>query len=124
MKRSSARRATTPVNMRAILTGAVLAAISLPVTAEAAGSAEVTLTLKNHRFTPATFPVPADQKVRITLVNEDPAAEEFDSHDLRVEQVVTPMATISFTIGPLKPGQYSFMGEFHAATAQGQITVR
>ena len=88
-----------------------------------AGPPEVKLVLKNHRFTPDTFQAPADQKVRVTLVNQDAAAEEFDSHDLRVEQVVTPNATISFTIGPLKAGEYSFMGEFHATTAQGKVIV-
>ena len=82
----------------------------------------VTLTLKNHRFTPASFTVPAGQKVRVTLINQDPATEEFDSHDLRLEEVVTPMGRISFDIGPLQPGQYSFMGEFHAETAQGKVT--
>jgi len=82
----------------------------------------VSLTLKQHRFTPAAISVPAGQKVRIVLVNQDAATEEFDSHDLRVEQVVTPMGKISFWIGPLKPGDYSFMGEFHAATAQGKVT--
>lgn len=89
-----------------------------------AQSPDVTLTLKDHRFTPAVVQVPANQRVRITLINKDMAAEEFDSHDLRVEQVVTPNATISFTIGPLQPGQYSFMGEFHAATAQGHVIAR
>ncbi len=90
--------------------------------AVAAEQPSVTLTLKNHRFAPGDFTVPAGQKVRIVLVNQDPATEEFDSHDLQVEQVVTPMGRISFTIGPLKPGDYAFMGEFHAATAQGKVT--
>jgi plastocyanin len=84
--------------------------------------AAVTLTLKNHRFTPATFTVPAGQKVRVTLINQDSATEEFDSHDLRLEEVVTPMGRVSFNIGPLPAGDYSFMGEFHAATAQGKVT--
>jgi hypothetical protein len=61
--------------------------------------------------------------VRLTLINQDAAVEEFDSHDLGVEQVVTPKGKVSFSIGPLKPGEYSFMGEFHAATAQGKATV-
>lgn len=82
----------------------------------------ITLTLKNHRFTPSNFTVTAGQKVHVTLINQDPATEEFDSHDLRLEEVVTPMGRISFDIGPLKPGQYSFMGEFHAETAQGKVT--
>jgi plastocyanin len=82
----------------------------------------VSITLKDHRFTPAEFTVPAGVKVRIDLSNLDGATEEFDSHDLRVEELVTPHGRTSFTIGPLKPGAYSFMGEFHPATAQGRVT--
>lgn len=96
--------------------------LGLAVAAVAAEQPSVTLTLKNHRFAPASFAVPAGQKVRIVLINQDAATEEFDSHDLQVEQVVTPMGRISFSVGPLKPGDYAFMGEFHAATAQGKIT--
>ena len=88
----------------------------------AAETAGVTLTLKNHRFTPSSLTVPAGEKVRVLLINQDAATEEFDSHDLRVEELVTPMARASFFIGPLKPGRYSFMGEFHAATALGEVT--
>lgn len=99
-----------------------VAAIALAGAASAGQPSAVTLVLKNHRFTPATFTVPAGQKVRVTLINQDMATEEFDSHDLRLEEVVTPMGRISFDIGPLQPGQYSFMGEFHAETAQGKVT--
>ena len=99
-----------------------VATVAAAAQATAADMPSVTLTLKNHRFTPDTFTVPAGQKVRIVLINQDPATEEFDSHDLRVEQVVTPTAQIRFEIGPLKAGQYSFMGEFHAETAQGKVT--
>jgi Cupredoxin-like domain len=99
-------------------------ALSLLAAAPArAAPAEITLTLNQHRFAPAVFAVPAGQPVHITLINQDPASEEFDSHDLRVEEVVAPMGKISFNIGPLRPGQYSFMGEFHAATAQGRVVV-
>lgn len=108
-------------NMRRI-TAAVAAIAALTGAAQADAPAGVTLTLKNHRFTPATFTVAAGQKVRVTLINQDPATEEFDSHDLRLEEVVTPMGRISFNIGPLAAGQYSFMGEFHAGTAQGKVT--
>ena len=105
-------------------TAALEAGLSLGIAAAAMAAEQpsVTLTLKNHRFAPADFAVPAGQKVRIVLVNQDAVTEEFDSHDLQVEQVVTPMGRITFTIGPLKPGDYAFMGEFHAATAQGKVT--
>jgi hypothetical protein len=82
----------------------------------------VVLTLKDHRFSPASFTVQAGQKVRIELVNKDAASEEFDSDDLGVEKDVTPNGRASFLIGPLKPGTYAFMGELHADTAGGQIT--
>jgi plastocyanin len=104
------------------ITLAVAAIAALAGAARADTPGGVTLTLKNHRFTPATFTVAAGQKVRVTLINQDPATEEFDSHDLRLEEVVTPMGRISFNIGPLPAGQYSFMGEFHAGTAQGKVT--
>jgi hypothetical protein len=104
------------------LLAAAAAALALVGSAWADAPAGVTLTLKNHRFAPAAFTVPAGQKVRVTLINQDPATEEFDSHDLRLEEVVTPMGRISFDIGPLQAGQYSFMGEFHAETAQGKVT--
>jgi plastocyanin len=82
----------------------------------------VRLVLKNHRFTPDAVTVPAGQRIRIELVNEDAASEEFDSEDLRVERDVTPHGKVSFEIGPLKPGAYSFMGELHPDTASGTIT--
>jgi plastocyanin len=104
------------------LSWVLVATLAIGGAAWADAPAGITLTLKNHRFTPATFTVPVGQKVRVTLINLDPATEEFDSHDLRLEEVVTPMGRISFDIGPLKPGQYSFMGEFHAETAQGKVT--
>ena len=81
------------------------------------------LTLKDHRFSPSTLTIPAGARVRVTLINRDAATEEFDSHDLRIEQVVTPMGKASFNVGPLRAGQYSFIGEFHASTAQGKLVV-
>ena len=110
--------------MRLVLS-VLSAAMALAAPAFAAPSAPVvTLTLKDHRFSPATFTVPAGQKVKIVLINQDVATEEFDSHDLRVEELVTPGAQTSFSIGPLKPGTYHFMGEFHAQTAQGVVTAQ
>lgn len=107
------RNVLTPITLAAVMAGSAAAAEAEPPA--------VTLTLKDHRFTPATLTVPAGEKVRVTLINRDAATEEFDSHDLKVEELVTPMGKITFSIGPLKPGEYSFMGEFHPATAQGKV---
>ena len=91
-------------------------------TAAVCAPASVTLTLKDHRFTPAEFTVPAGEPVTVSLINQDLAVEEFDSRDLGVEQGITPKGHATFTIGPLKPGDYHFMGELHAATARGKVT--
>ncbi|MDP9056806.1 MAG: cupredoxin domain-containing protein [Pseudomonadota bacterium] len=94
---------------------------AVPVAAMAETPTGVTLTLQNHRFTPSALTVPAGQKLHVTLINDDPAMEEFDSDDLVVEEDVTPKGRTGFDIGPLAPGEYHFMGEFHAKTAQGKI---
>ena len=108
--------------LAALLPATVLLAASTPTSASDADVHVVALTLKDHRFAPEAIQVPAGHRVRIDLTNEDMALEEFDSYDLHVEKDVTPKGKVSFTVGPLKPGTYSFMGELHADTASGTIT--
>lgn len=111
--------------MRPVLAATLMLALAVAGSVAAEVPPEphaVTLTLKDHRFTPAALDVPAGQRVRINLINLDAATEEFDSEDLRVEKDVTPNGRVSFLIGPLKPGAYSFMGELHPDTANGTIT--
>src|SRR5258708_23126883 len=95
------------------------------MTGRAAGAGReihaVSLTLKDHRFTPEVIEVPAGEKIRIDLVNVDGATEEFDSEDLHMEKDVTPHGKVSFLVVPLAAGTYSFMGELHADTAHGTI---
>ena len=86
-----------------------------------AAPVQVTLTLKDHRFSPSTLSVPAGQVIEIELINEDSATEEFDSLDLNIEADVTPKNRTRFKVGPLKPGSYDFVGEYHAETATGVI---
>ena len=100
---------------------AALVLITLLASPALAASAPVIMSLKNHVFSPASVTVPAGEKITIDLTNHDMATEEFDSHDLKVEKLVTPGGHATFTIGPLTPGTYSFMGEFHPATAQGHV---
>jgi plastocyanin len=110
--------------MKILLIAATAASCSL--LASGAGAADspatVRLVLKGHRFTPDAISVPAGQRVRIELINEDAASEEFDSEDLGVEKDVNPHGKVTFEVGPLKPGSYSFMGELHADTASGTLT--
>jgi plastocyanin domain-containing protein len=82
---------------------------------------DVTITVKNHRFTPAEVKVPANKRVQITVVNDDPTPEEFESHEMKVEKVIPGKSKGVVRIGPLAPGRYPFFGEFNQATAKGVV---
>ena len=106
--------------MRPIITVLAFAAVVAlsPATARAQ---DFKLTIKDHKFTPEEIKVPANTRVVITIFNEDDSAEEFDSSALKVEKVVAGKSSGTVRIGPLKPGRYPFMGEFHEATAKGVV---
>ena len=86
-----------------------------------AADAEVMLIIKNHRFEPAELKVPAGQRVKLIVHNQDSTPEEFESHALNREKIVAAGAKATLFIGPLKPGRYPFFGEYNQATAQGFV---
>ena len=79
------------------------------------------LTIKDHRFIPTEIKIPANKRVEITVVNEDPTPEEFESKEMKVEKVIPGKSKGVVRVGPLKPGRYPFFGEFHEATAKGTL---
>jgi plastocyanin len=80
-----------------------------------------TLTIKDHQFAPAELKVPAGQKIKLVVINEDGTPEEFESKSLKREKVVAGKGRITLSLGPLNPGAYEFVGEFHEASAKGRI---
>jgi plastocyanin len=99
-----------------------LAASGLLVAVAAhAADPEVTLVIKNHRFEPAELKVPAGQKIKLIVHNQDSTPEEFESHSLNREKVVPAGQKATIFIGPLKPGRYGFFGEYNEKTAQGTV---
>jgi len=89
-----------------------------------AAEPEFVITIKDHKFDPAELVIPVDTKVKLVVKNLDPTPEEFESHDLHREKIVAGNGQITVFVGPLKPGSYSFFGEFNQATAQGKIIVK
>ena len=87
----------------------------------AARADDYVLTIKNHRFSPAEIKVPANQRVAITVINDDATPEEFESSALKVEKVIAGKSRAVVRIGPLKPGRYPFIGEYNEATAKGTL---
>ena len=106
--------------MRSVLVALCLAAL-VTMAPAAVHAQDYVLTIKDHKFTPDEIKVPANQRVVITVVNDDATAEEFDSSALKVEKVVAGHSRGTVRIGPLKPGRYPFIGEFHEATAKGVV---
>jgi hypothetical protein len=87
----------------------------------ALAQAPITVHLKNHRFAPATIAVKANEPAMLVLFNDDDSADEFDSSSLKIEKVVPGHAKGNIRLRALAPGKYPFMGEYHAATAQGMV---
>jgi hypothetical protein len=96
-----------------------LSAFSMP--SMAVGADEYNLLIRDHRFEPAEIRVPANKRVSIYVTNEDATPEEFDSSALKVEKVIPGKSKGLVRIGPLVPGRYEFIGEFHADTAKGVV---
>jgi plastocyanin len=81
----------------------------------------VLLVIKNHQFEPSELKVPVGQRVKLVVHNQDATPEEFESHSLNREKVIPAGAKATIYIGPLKPGRYSFIGEYNEATAKGVV---
>ena len=81
----------------------------------------ITIVIRNHMFEPAEVRVPANKRVTITVLNDDPTPEQFESVPLKVEKVIPGKSKATIRIGPLAPGRYPFIGEFNQATAKGVV---
>ncbi len=102
-----------------------LAALSLAA-ATAFATDEFTLTIKDHAFEPKEITVPAGQKIKLKVVNQDETPAEFESKSLHREKIIAGKSSTTINIGPLKPGSYPFVEEYHedSAAAQGTIIVK
>ncbi len=90
----------------------------------AAGEPEFSLSIENHKFAPDRIEVPAGKKVKLIVENKDAAAEEFESEVLKVEKVIPGKSKATIYVGPLKAGEYKFVGEFNEKTAKGVIVAK
>jgi hypothetical protein len=107
--------------MRAAVLALAILALGATGPATVAKAQEFTLTIKGNKFEPAEIRVPAKKRFTVYLINEDATPEEFDSQSMKVEKVIAGKSKGLIRIGPLDPGRYDFIGEFHADTAKGVI---
>ena len=103
-----------------------IAAVYWLLAVGAAGAADPAfkLTLRDHRFEPAELVVPAGQKIKLEVENQDATPEEFESYELNREKVVPAKATVVIFVGPLKPGRYPFFGDFNKDSAKGVLIAK
>ena len=99
----------------------LLACSLLVVATPALADTQISVTLKNHKFSPSVIKVKANKPSMIILHNDDDTADEFDSSSLKIEKVVPGKDKGNIRVRALAPGKYPFMGEYHAATAQGVV---
>jgi hypothetical protein len=126
LSRKPKRREFEMKSLRKFLAIAILAAATpaFLFVAPARADAQIAVTLKNHKFSPSVIKVKANQPSMIVLSNDDDTADEFDSTSLKVEKVVPGHRKGNVRIRALAPGKYPFMGEYHAATAQGIVVAQ
>ena len=106
--------------MRGLVFAVVLVVLG-GASAPRAAAQEFNLVIRNHTFEPAEIRVPAGKRVSIYVTNEDATPEEFDSTALKIEKIIPGNSKGLVRIGPLAPGRYEFIGEFHADTAKGVV---
>lgn len=92
--------------------------LTLPVVAE---QKVFELQIKDHLFQPSVIYVPAGEKVKLLVLNQDPSPEEFESFSLNREKVILGKGKASLFVGPLEPGKYEFFGEYNPDSAQGVL---
>jgi plastocyanin len=102
---------------------AALFAVAMAGSGQAADPAPVSITIKDRQFVPAEVTVPAGAKVELKIRNEQTAAAEFESHQMRREKVIPPGGTVSVFIGPLNPGRYEFFDDFNPKN-RGVVVVK
>ncbi len=78
------------------------------------------LTLTGHKFEPSELAVPAGVRLVLVVRNGDATPAEFESRELNVEKVISAGRESTIRIGPLTPGRYPFMDEFHPE-ARGEL---
>ena len=107
--------------VKGVLTVVLVVAGCLAANAQQA--ANVSISVKNHRFQPAEIHAPANVRIELRVKNLDPTPMEFESVSLRVEKVVTGNGEGVIRIRPLAPGSYGFFDDFNPQT-KGVLVVR
>jgi plastocyanin len=81
------------------------------------------ITIHDDRFEPSTLNVKAGVKFQLHVKNARKVAAEFESAELNREKVVPPGQSTVIYVGPLAPGSYPFLDDFHQST-RGRLVAK
>src|SRR5215471_11376768 len=106
------------------LSNLVMLLVALAFSSARGEETVIELRFENHRFTPQTVTVPANQPVTIKVTNASKETIEFESFKLNRERVVGPGETITIRFPGLRPGSYDFYDDFHQDVPEGSIVAK
>jgi hypothetical protein len=92
--------------------------------AQAQDATKVSLTLNNHKFSPAEPTAPAGKPIVIELENQDTTPAEFESKALRAEKIVPGGGKVTMQVRALPPGRYRFFDDYHESTTEGFLVTQ
>lgn len=99
-----------------VLRLAAAAVTALLLAAPALADEPLHLVIRDHKFVPERLEVPAGVKFKLLVKNEGDTPSEFESFELNREKVVNAGQEITVFLGPLDPGEYKFVDDFHQET--------
>ena len=108
------------VGYAGLLAVALALGLALPA---AADQGDIVITIKDGKFAPSEVPVPAGQKVKLIVRNQDKTTSEFESTDFHREKIVASGEEITVFVGPLDAGTYEFFDDFHPED-RGHLVVK
>jgi hypothetical protein len=83
-----------------------------------------TIKFADHHWDPLNVQVPANQPLKIHVVNASNETIEFESFKLNRETAMTPGETITVKLPALSPGSYDFYDDFHQDVPEGTIVAK
>lgn len=101
----------------------ILTATALQIAPARADDTAINIVAKDGVYTPSEINVPADQKVKLHVKNEDSAMVEFESYPLNREVRIQPGEEKDIYIDAQKPGTYAFFDD-NNPDAKGTLIVK
>lgn len=99
-------------------------ALGIALLAGQAMAADLSIEVKKGGgFKPAEITVPAGEKIKLIVKNNDVVPAEFESYELKREEKIEPGATTEIFVGPLDAARYPFFDDNNPA-AKGVLIAK